>query len=147
MRYFLCFLLACLILISPALLSQDRPAPISLIQLIASPEKFDGKSVAVRGFFLVAGRPHDVVGCFLFLHKEDAENDLGNSIIVVPNEMMTKDQEKIDRMYIQLIGTFRAVHIAGTDAQVASIRDITSYTLWSDPAHPITLKLLEQKHK
>jgi hypothetical protein len=69
-----------------------------LIQLVASPEKFNGKLVLVRGFLLIAGRPHDVVGYILYLHKEDAENNLGNSVVIVPSEQMKRDQEKIDRM-------------------------------------------------
>jgi hypothetical protein len=146
MRYCLWFLIACSILTSPVLLGQDRPEPISLIQLVTSPEKFNGKVVLVRGFFLVVGRPHDVVSYTLFLHKEDAENNLGNSVVVVPNEQMKRDQEKIDRMYVQLTGTFRSVHVAGTaDSYVSSIRDITSYTVWSDPNHPIALKDLGSK--
>ncbi len=147
MRYYLSFVLACSTLANPSILGQDRPQPISLIQLIANPEKFDGKLVAVRGFYLVVGRPPDLVACSLFLHKEDAENNLGNQVTIVPNEQMTRDKEKIDRMYVQLIGTFRAVRVTGSDSKLLTIRDITSFNVWSDPNHPIALKLLDQQHK
>jgi hypothetical protein len=126
---------------------QDKPTPVSLIQLIVNPERFDGKSVVVRGFFLAAGRTHDLASHYLFFHKEDAENNLGNSIVVVPSDQMTRDQEKIDRMYVQLIGTFHTVHAAGADSYTSTIRDVTSCIVWSDPSHPITLKLLDEKHK
>lgn len=66
-----------------------------MIQLVASPEKFDGKRATVRGFYLAIGRPPDVVAYVLFLHKEDAENNLGNSVWVVPNEQMLRDQESL----------------------------------------------------
>jgi hypothetical protein len=146
MRYCLIFLLSCAILASPALLSQERPEPVSLVQLVASPEKFNGKAVLVRGFLLIT--PHDVVSYTLFLHKEDAENNLGNSVDVVPNERMKRDQEKIDRVYVQITGTVRSVHISGTaDSYVLSIRAVTSCNVWSDPNHPIALKLLDKKPK
>jgi hypothetical protein len=148
MRRPLCVLIACVIFTGPSLLSQDQAEPISLIQLVASPEKFNGKLVVVRGFLLIAGRPHDVVGYILYLHKEDAENNLGNSVVIVPSEQMKRDQEKIDRMYIQLTGTVRSVRISGTaDSYVSSVGDITSCTVWSDPSHPVALKLLDGKSK
>jgi len=114
MRRRLSVLIACVILTSPSLLSQDRAEPISLIRLVASPEKFNGKLVLVRGFLLIVGRSPDVVGYMVYLHKEDAENNLGNSVVIVPSEQMRKDQEKIDRMYVQLTGTVRSVRISGT---------------------------------
>jgi len=141
------FFLASLILVSPPLVSQERPSPVSLVRLIANPQEFDGKSVLVRGFFLAVTQPHDISAYFLFLHKEDAENNLGNDIEVVASENMIKDLEKLDRMYVQLIGTLHAVRISGTDAYALSMRDITSYVVWSDPNHPIALKLLDQKRK
>jgi hypothetical protein len=142
------FLLFCLLLVgAPAQLSQERPQPISLVRLLANPQEFDGKIVFVRGFLLVVGAPHDLVDYSLYLHREDAENNLGNSVVVVPNENMIRDREKIDRMYIQLAGTVRTRRVSGQpDSYISSIRDITSYSTWSDPNHPRTLKLLDQKH-
>jgi hypothetical protein len=110
------------------------------------PGKFNGKAVLVRGFLLIT--PHDVVSYTLFLHKEDAENNLGNSVDVVPNEQMKRDQEKIDRVYVQITGTVRSIHISGTaDSYVLSIRAVKSCNVWSDPNHPIALKLLDKKPK
>jgi hypothetical protein len=135
-----------LLIINPLGLGQSHPQPTSLIQVIASPDRFDSKPVVIRGFFLVAGRPRDVAGYFLFLNKEDAENNLGNSITVIPNDQMLRELEKIDRMYIQLTGTIRTVRIAGTDSYSSILRDVTNYTVWSDPKHPIGLRLLDEKH-
>jgi len=145
MLRYLCLVLTCCFLGGPHLVCQERPEPVSLIQLVASPEKFSGKSVVVRGFLLIGG-PHDVVSYTLFLHKEDAENNLGNSVVVVPNEEMKKEQEKIDRMYVRIVGTVRSVRISGTaDSYISSLANVTSCTVWSDPNHPISLKLLDGK--
>ena len=126
MRHRFYFLLASLILISPPLVSQERPSPISLVRLIANPQEFDGRSVLVRGFFFAVTQPHDISAYFLFLHKEDAENNLGNDIVVVPSENMIKDLEKLYRKYVQYIGTIHAEPISGTNAYSQSKRDITS---------------------
>jgi hypothetical protein len=130
----LCFLLAV-----PVAIGQERPLSPSLIELLASPERFDGKLVTVRGFLLVLGGRHDIIGYVLYLHKEDAENALANSVSVTPNEQMGKDREKIDRMYVSLTGTVRRVPTA-TGEYSTVIKDVSHCTPWSDPNHPVLLR-------
>jgi hypothetical protein len=141
MRYIAILSVVCLFVANTVGTSQERPVPIParLTELIANPEKFDGKLITVRGFFLVSGRHHDIVAYFLCLSREDAENDLGNSIMVVPNAQMQKGLEKIDRMYVILTGSVHGYHVAGS-SQDAVLKDITDYRVWSDPNHPILLK-------
>jgi hypothetical protein len=75
----------------------------------------------------------------LSLSRDDAENELGNSILVVPSESMRKDLEKIDRMYVVLTGTVH-VFTPAPGIEGAVLKDITEYHVWSDPRHPVLLK-------
>lgn len=129
----LILILACSVFAGVCAWGQHVPQSVSLIRLIASPEKFDGKLVTVRGFLVADWSGHDnhAVGV-LYLYKEDADNDLGNSVLVIPNEQMRRDAEKINRMYVILTGTFRN-----------GIRDVQNCSLLSDPNRPARLKKKE----
>lgn len=139
MKYLAVVLLVCSFVAGTVGIGRERPVTLRLTELLANPEKFDGKLVTVRGFLLVSGGRHDMVSYFLCLSREDAENDLGNSVLVVPNEPMQKDLEKIDRMYVILTGTVHGFPQVG-GSRDAVIRDIKDYRVWSDPNHPILLK-------
>jgi hypothetical protein len=139
MKYLAVAVLFCAFLAGGVGSGQERPVTIRLTDLLANPEKFDGKVVSVRGFFLVSGGHRDMVSYFLCLSREDAENDLGNSILVVPNEQMRKDLEKIDRMYVMLTGSVSGFPQVG-GSKDAVIKDIKDYRVWSDPNHPILLR-------
>lgn len=130
-------MLACLVVTS--LIAQERPKPISLIQLIATPEKFDGRQVTVNGFLLLGENP-DFVGQqpLIYIHQEDARNlILANSVRVMPSDQMRRDREKIDHVYVTLTGTFHAAR-QGTDSyEGGTLAQIQACSLWSNPSRPI----------
>jgi hypothetical protein len=134
------------LLVVPRLLAQDRPLPVALVQLIANPEDFDGKVVTVRGYLLMIGGHGDIGATFLNLSREDADNMLGNAIVVVASDQMRRDEEKIDRMYITLTGHFYAVPTANK-SYIPTIKDVVSCAVWSDPNRPIGLKYNPPSHK
>jgi len=120
---------------APTFLAQDQSIPVSLVQLIATPEKFDGKVVTVRGYLEYVGARHDISAHFLYLNREDAENQLGNAVLVVASEQMRRDEEKINRMYVTVIGTSHTVR-ASNGSSATAIKDVQSCTVWSDPKRP-----------
>jgi hypothetical protein len=138
-RFYVSVLLAGLFLASPIAPGQDRPRPTTLIELLANPSKFDGSTVTVRGYFVSVGSEHDISAYFLYLSREDAENLLGDAVVVVPTEQMRRDKEKLDRMFVMLTGRFRAVPTADKSF-IPTVKDIVSCTVWSDPSRPIGLK-------
>jgi hypothetical protein len=112
----------------------------SLIQLIATPERFNDKLVATYGF-LALPREHPV----LWLHKEDRDNALWpNGIWLDPTPEMRRNPGERDEKYVAIIGVFHAFHsgvpgynkIAGLSG---GLTDIRRCAVWSDPAHPIGL--------
>jgi len=117
----------------------SQPVPVNLIGLLANPEKYDGKLVTVKAFLLVLGRSHDVAAYFLCLNREDAENELGNSVLLVPSREMQPNLEKFDRKYVLVTAVLNRVPTAnGGFTEV--MKDVKEYTVWSDPSRPILLK-------
>ncbi len=79
---------------------------VSLIQLIASPERYDGKRVRVEGFALI-----EFEGNALYFHKEDKDVGLSKNAIwlEVPEEKETK-WKLHSGSYVLVVGTFRAAN-------------------------------------
>jgi hypothetical protein len=121
---------------APTFLAQNQPIPVSLVQLIATAEKFDGKMVTVRGYLESVGARHDISAHLLYLSREDAENRLDNAVAVVASEQMRRDEEKINHMYVTLTGMSRTVRTSN-GSSASTIKDVQSCTVWSDPKRPI----------
>ncbi len=93
----------CAILISSSVAERPLLYP-SLIQIIANPEKFDGKEVSVAGFLLIE---HE--GDALYFHREDYEHGLlENSIWVDTTAEMAKEKAGLNLKYVIVTGTFVA---------------------------------------
>jgi hypothetical protein len=136
-RKLLSILLGCLVLVG-SVVSQSRPTYVSPIELIANPDKFDKKAISVQGYLLFFHDKGHVSATFLYVHQEDARNLLPNDLVVVASEQMLRDEEKIDRKYVTLTGTFHMVQTAGNDVNATGvIKDIRSCAVWSDPDRPI----------
>jgi hypothetical protein len=109
--------------------------PLSLIELMTSPERFDRKLVAVQGFLRIEQEEKHGVKAFLYL-DEDAAKDLltPNQILLIPSKQMLRDREKIDRMYVAVTASFRAVP-AANGAYIPVLKDIQSCTVRPRPEH------------
>jgi hypothetical protein len=138
MKHIAAFLVACLLVTAPTVIGQDHPPPmmITLIRLIAEPHRFEDKQVTIRGFLLASVPPHDIAAYFLCLNREDAENQLGNDVLLVPNKEMKENPAKFNRMYIEVTGTVKLA-LAEHGDYIVAIKDIQKCTVWSDPSRPI----------
>jgi hypothetical protein len=121
----------------------DSPAvPVSLIQLVATPEKYDGKSIIVTGFLVM---PERTIGReepepILYVYREDAENAiLSDSLWLNPTDEMKRNKQELNGMYVTINGRFRAGP-AGLGRfralQAGGISDIKACTFHSDPKRP-----------
>ena len=134
------YLLVALVMLSLACVcsSETTTAPtsppvVSVVQLIATPEKFDGKLISVIGFLRLE---HE--GYLLYLGKEDYDNVvLANALWVDATEEMGKNREKLELKYVKIVGTFRAGHENRNLFSAGGITDIRNCQFWSDPAHPL----------
>jgi|GEM_PF-6633330 len=141
MRYHLVALVLASLLLPASLRSTNAEfLGISLIQLIANPEKFAGKSVTVEGYLRMEHQPQHAPLAILYLHEEDANNLLGwNAVQVQPSEGMQREEEKLDRMYVELTGSVHVVQAQGGATQ-PTIADVQRCVPLSDPSRPRGLK-------
>lgn len=116
----------------PLQIHDDRIA-VSVMELIATPDRFDGKLVWVTGFLDL-----NLEGDVLYLHREDYQNLLRqNAIWVDTTEEMGKNRAGLNTKYVRILGTFRAGPRGNDRTLVGGITQIKEAKLWSDPAHPL----------
>lgn len=119
-------------------ISTAQPAYASALQLVTTPERYDGKLVSVIGFL---GMEHE--GDLLFVHEEDQKHlILSNSVRVDGTKQMFKNREQLDMKYVKLLGVFRAGDRVKDPLIVGTLTDVTSCEVWSDPKNPLSRRLL-----
>ena len=123
MRYFTWCLFLSLPCFATSVLCAEEPIRVSLVQLIANPEKYDGKVVFVVGFVSL-----EFEGSAIYLHEEDYKHALyRNGLwIDIPNDMRRREAG-VDRKYVMIIGTFNAKELGHKGAWSGSIQKITKF--------------------
>src|ERR1700676_3140899 len=80
----------------------EPPGPsvnVSMIHIIATPEKFDGKLISVVGFLGV-----DPEDARLYVSEEDYKRYIpGNGVWIDENKQMQRDIEHIDLHYVTIL--------------------------------------------
>lgn len=148
MKYFV-IVIACALSLGVIAYGQTQLRTVSLVEVIARPEKFDGELVALQGFMRFDREPKHGVSVSLYLHQEDADNLIAsNMVLVIPSEQMLRDEEKLDRMYVRITGVFHSIPVSNKDSSHGGvIKDIQSCAMWSDPNRPIGLKGGNRRYK
>jgi hypothetical protein len=117
--------------------AENSAQPVSLLQLISNPERYENK-VVFGVAFLELSRENSL----LYIRQEDYEHViLTNAIWVEPSKEMVKDREKLDLKYVKFVGTFHAGHHNHSYYQAGGINGITRCTAWSDPANPLRQRI------
>ncbi|GHS96382.1 hypothetical protein FACS189421_01380 [Bacteroidia bacterium] len=102
----------------------------SLIQLIATPEKYDGKMIQIIGYLHL-----EFEGNAIYLHKEDFENSITeNGFWVNFSEKVTQRANIMDYSdrYVIIIGTFKMNDKGHLDLFGGTIDDIVRLGSWGD---------------
>lgn len=98
-----------------------QPINVSMINLIATPEKFDGKMISVVGFLAIESED-----ARLYLGEEDYRHYIAdNGIFIDVNKIVSRNMEKVDGHYASLVGVFRqkgASVSVGSNSQITDIR-------------------------
>ena len=124
----ICILVAALFVVP---VKAEQPINVTLVQLIANPEKFDGKLIRVIGFLEI-----EFEGNVLYLHREDYENALlGNGIWVDVTPEMTKNSKSLSKNYVLLEGVFSARERGHLDMWSGSLKNIRRAELWRAGDH------------
>lgn len=84
----------------------DIKSNVSIISLIANPEKYDGKRIQVIGYLHL-----EFEGDAIYLHEDDFKHSISeNSFWVNFSSKLTKKQDPkiLNNKYVIMIGTFNA---------------------------------------
>lgn len=99
---FICALL--FLSLDPQAHASEQPADVSLVELLANPEHYDGKLVRCIGFLRL-----EFEGNALYLHREDYEHAiLRNAFWVQTSRGIDKNRASLNMKYVLLEGVFRA---------------------------------------
>jgi|CXWL01.1.fsa_nt_gi hypothetical protein len=106
--------------------AQQRPEMVSMLQLIATPEKFDGKLVQVVGYLRI-----DFEENALYFHKEDYEHLIvNNGVWLHLGKEVCQKPVDLNLKYVKVVGRFDAEHGGHMDLYSGSISNITECSSW-----------------
>jgi hypothetical protein len=107
-------------------ITAEQPVNVTLVRLIANPEKFDGKLIRVIGFLRL-----EFEGNVLYLHREDYEFAiLGDGIWVDITPEMTKQSKTLNMNYVLLEGIFSSRERGHMSMWSGTIKQIRRAELW-----------------
>jgi hypothetical protein len=102
------------------------PQHVSILQLIATPERYDGKRVAFEGFLHL-----EFEGNAIFLSQNDYIHRISkNSIWVVRNAVLNAKYTRINSHYVMIAGTFDAANKGHMSSSSGALKDITAVDTW-----------------
>jgi hypothetical protein len=117
------------LLVAP--IQAQQPTDVTLVQLIANPEKFEGRLIRVIGFLRL-----EFEGNVLYLHREDYENAiLGDGIWVDVTPAITKQSATINMHYVLLEGVFNSSDRGHMGMWSGTIKQIRRAELWVSHNH------------
>lgn len=104
--------------------SPGNPTRVSAIQLIASPERYDGKVIQVTGYLNL-----EFEGTALYCYKSDFDNQIyKNSIwLEIPKTEIYELGKQCNKNFASIIGTFNAKqngHLGSFSGSIVEIRRI-----------------------
>src|SRR5262245_25499828 len=89
-------LLAVLMMLCSATAAEPANERVTLLQMLAQPEKYDKKEIQIIGYLHL-----EFEGNGLYLHKEDYNHGIiGNVIWVEATEKMEKDKKDLNDKYV-----------------------------------------------
>lgn len=106
----------------------DIQENVSLVKLIANPEKYDGKRIQVIGYLHL-----EFEGNAIYLHGEDYKHGLSeNSFWVEFSSKLTKkrDLNKFNDKFVIIIGTFKANEKGHMGMFGGTLDNIVRLDLW-----------------
>ena len=101
---------------------------VSILQLIVTPERYDGKRVQVEGFLHL-----EFEGNVLYLSENDYIHHLyKNGLWVTRNLVINERFRTLNSRYVIVIGTFDAANKGHMSMNSGSLRDISAADTWPD---------------
>lgn len=101
---------------------------VSLLQLIADPEKFDGRPVRFIGFLSI-----EFEGDAVYLHREDFDHGISKNglWIDIPSDMTNNQKHEVNMQYVICAGVFRAGNRGHLDMFSGAVTNVRRLEFWS----------------
>jgi len=97
---------------------------VSLIQLIANPEKYDGHMVLIEGYVNL-----EFEGNAVYLSKEDWKHRITKNALWIDIDNKNKDYQKFNGRYCLIVGTFESKNKGHMNSFNGEIRDIVRFEI------------------
>lgn len=107
----------------------NGPQEVSMIQLIADPQRYDGKRVRIIGFLHL-----EFEGDAIYLHREDFEHGITKNALWVnlPTDMTREQINAVNDKYVICSGTFAAGMHGHMGLNSGEMTKITRLEMWTD---------------
>jgi hypothetical protein len=127
-RFVTLLLFLCLSGTDPASPQIREVEQVSILQLIVTPERYDGKRVQVEGFLHL-----EFEGNVLYLSESDYIHHLfKNGLWVTRNSIINERFQKLNSHYVIVIGVFDAGNKGHMSMNSGSLKDITAADAWPE---------------
>ena len=104
-----------------------QPTDVSMIQLIADPQRFEGKTIRVIGFLRL-----EFEGNAVYLHREDFEKLIfQNGVWIELTDSQLKTSAKLNNGYVIIEGTFSSTEKGHFATWPGSIQKVSRLSNWS----------------
>jgi len=111
----------------------SKPITVSMVALLATPQKYNGKVIETWGYLFIGGMPEQDS---LWLREEDGKFMLSiNSFGVDLSPEQRQQFQCLNRTYVLVTGTFKSKGLNTSSLNSGTITRITALTGWS-PYHP-----------
>jgi hypothetical protein len=112
---------------------------VSIVQLIANPQAYDGKKVRLVGFLQL-----EFEGNGLYLHKEDYEHEITENALWVdaPPDLRKEQRDAVNTQYVICEGTFKASGHGHMGIFSGELSDVTR--IEASPSRRVLQHLIEK---
>jgi hypothetical protein len=109
-------------------LEADAYEQVSILQLIITPERYDGKRVQVEGFLHL-----EFEGNVLYLSENDYIHHMDkNGLWVTRNSTINERFQQLNSHYVIVIGTFDAANKGHMSMNSGSLKNISAADTWPE---------------
>ena len=105
----------------------EEPTDVSMVQLVATPERYQGKVIRVVAFLHI-----EFEGNGLYTHEEDYRRSLyKNGVWVDLSGRSYSDASKLNNSYVIAVGTFDATTMGHLGLWSGTLKDVQRLSPWN----------------
>src|ERR1035437_3918365 len=124
----------------PGPIEEARVPNVSIVQLIADPQQYEGKRIHIIGYLRL-----EFEGDAIYLHREDFEQGIPENAIWInaPKALTNEQREAVNNSYVLCTGVFTSKQRGHLGMFSGEISDVNRLEPWGRPpilAAPVSTK-------